>query len=178
MEDINALIEKAKAGDRQAFGKIYQLYYNRIYRFTFYLVFDELLADDITQNTFLKMWYALPKFKTQNGSIQSYLFTIARNLVTDHKRKKKEYKLDLALNISHEDNLIDKITNHEKEVILHKLLKKIDKDERQLLILRFFEDFSFHEISSIVNKKEGAIRVQTSRLLKKLKQIFLKNYAN
>lgn len=178
MENLIDLINKAKSGNKEAFGSIYKLYYEKIYRFIYYLVFDKHLAADLTQNTFLKMWHAIPKFRTKNGTIQSYLFTIARNLVIDFRRKKKELTLDLAQDISKDEDLITKISNGEQNEMLRDTLNALDEEERQLLILRFFEDLSMLEIAKVFNKQEGAIRVRIHRILKKMRQYITQKYAN
>lgn len=172
------LINKAKAGDKEAFGSIYKLYFEKIYRFIYFLVMDDQLAADLSQNTFLKMWQVLPRFKTESGTIQAYLFTIARNLVTDFRRRKKEYTLEQIQNIGKEDGILNTIESNDERKILQQIMQTLDEDERQMLILRYFEELSMREIAKVVKRDEGTIRVKIHRLLKKLRETYLAKYAN
>jgi len=172
------LIKKAKKGDKNAFGDIYSLYLTRIYRFTYYLVYNEAQAEDITQDVFLKAWQYLPKFSVKRGTIQAFLYTIARNLVIDYRRKKKEVKLQtpMVMSLASRENVEEGYLDGEKKNIVHEALGELKKDESELIILRYFEELSFAEIAEIVKGNEGSLRVKIHRVLKKLKdQIQRKN---
>lgn len=165
------LVRKAKKGDKDAFGDLYKLFLNRIYRFVYYLVGDEFLAEDITQNTFLKAWNWLPNFSLSRGTFQSFLFTVARNLVIDNQRKKKEFSLELQDGeaLKSEEDLEEKVAKVEEAEALQKALSQLSTFDRQLVILRYFEELSFNEVSDIVGKKEGSIRVRVHRALAELR---------
>src|SRR5258707_9555278 len=111
MDDLARLIQAAQEGDIQAYGQIYQLFYKRIFRFCRGYLSDDQQAADICQDTFIKAWLALPNFSLKKGgSFQAYLFRIARNLLVDKSRKKKELSLELAQEVeevSHFEEEID-----------------------------------------------------------------------
>ncbi len=164
------LVEAAKKGDKDAFGEIYRLFLSRIYRFVYYLVYDESLAEDITQDTFIKAWKAMPGFSLKKGTIQAYLFTIARNLVIDNQRKKKEISLEaVVVDFEGSDNLEKSYIDSEERGMVRKALTCLDGAEKQMVILRYFEEFSYAEIARVVGKNEGTIRVKVHRTLGKLK---------
>lgn len=168
-KDEQVLIEKAKTGDKDAFGKLYQKYLNRIFRFIYYLIHDYESSQDITQNTFMKAWNSLPRFDMEKGTLQSFLFTIARNTVIDFQRKKKSVSLETIEEIiSNEDVEKEAIRSEEKQTIL-KALSYLETDEKQIIALRYFEELSFSEIAEVMQIKEGALRVRIHRILKKLK---------
>src|SRR4030088_1611401 len=105
MDDLEDLIHKAQTGDHKAYGEIYKLFYKRIYRYCHINVYDEAIAADICQETFVKAWRSLPSFSLKNGgSLQAYLFRIARNLIIDLSRKKQEVSIELAENIATVEN--------------------------------------------------------------------------
>ncbi len=178
-EDVPELIQRAQRGDKEAFGQIYKIYLKKIYRYIYYMIQNRQLAEDITQNAFIKAWKALPSFAfTKNGTFQAYLFKIARNLLTDYQRKKKDISLELIADVVKSDeDLIDYVTRKEEEKTVGNALATLDDDERQIVVLRYFEELSFSEISKIVGKNEGAIRVQVHRILIKLKNR-IKDYGN
>ncbi len=174
-QELIELVEQAKVGKKWAFGKLYGLFYQRIYRFIYYLTYDKQLSEDLTQNTFLKAWRALPNFSTAKGTFQSFLFTIARNLVIDVKRKNKEFYLDENIDISSKEDLEDEYQRQESKQVIAKALEGLEPEEKQIVILRYFEELSFAEIARVINKKEGALRVRIHRILIKLKEQLEKN---
>lgn len=167
------LVRLAKEGNKDAFGEIYQLYLERVYRFVLYLVYDEPLAQDLTQETFVRAWKYLPKFRLgDGGTMQSFLYTIARNLVIDHQRKHTELSLDNEAGslISSNEDLEKSYLNEETEREVENALKNLSDFDRQIVILRFFEDLPFKDVAKILNKKEGALRVRLHRSLEVLKE--------
>jgi RNA polymerase sigma-70 factor (ECF subfamily) len=170
-EDYNKFVEKAISGDKEAFGELYRFFLNRIYRFIYYLVGDEFSAEDITQNTFLKAWNSLPNFSIDRGTFQSYLYTIARNLVIDSQRKKKEISLEgeFGDTIAFEEEPEKDIWRKESMQKVRDVLKVLPDLDRQLVVLRFFEDMHFDEISEVLGKKPGALRVRIHRVLETLR---------
>lgn len=171
MENLYELVLKAQRGDKSAFGKLYNEYYKKIYRYAMVNIYKKDLAQDICQETFIRAWKALPNFSFENGgTFQAYIFRIARNLIIDLSRKKKELALEEYLNIETGENEEERI---DKDAEIEKLkieLSKMDQRDRQILILRYFEDMSYSEISKITGIKEGALRVKAMRLLNKVKE--------
>lgn len=169
------LVKQAKQGNKESFGEIYKLYLDRIYRFVLYLVYDEPVAQDLTQETFIKAWNFLPKFKIGVGTLQSFLYTVARNLVLDHQRKKPNLSLDNEAGeaIPDRTNIEEQILTVETENSIALALKNLPEFDRQIVILRFFEDLPFKEVARILKKDEGALRVRLHRALQTLK-IYLK----
>jgi len=170
-DDYNEYVKSAIAGDKEAFGELYRIFLNKIYRFTYYLVGDEFSAEDITQNTFLRAWKGLANFSMNSGTFQSYLYTIARNLVIDTQRKKKAYSLTGLEDVieSKEDPEIEVWKGQVSEKV-HQALADLETDDQQIIILRFFEEMQFDEISKVVGSNSGAIRVKVHRLMGILKQ--------
>lgn len=168
---LDDLVKAAGNGDKEAFGEIYNFFLSRIYRFVYYLVYDEAQAEDITQETFIKAWNAMPRFSLKKGTIQAYLFTIARNLVVDYQRKKKEISLESGKlpDLPGEENLEKRFIKKEETDLVKDALSKLDKEDKEILIMKYFEDFSYTQIGRIIGKKEGAIRVGVHRTLLKLR---------
>lgn len=170
-DDYNKYVKRAVNGDKDAFGVLYKIFLNKIYRFTYYLIGDEFSAEDITQNTFLKAWNGMPRFSPDRGTFQSYLYTIARNLVIDNQRKKKIYSLeDMGDVIESKENQEHDFWRDEAMQKVHEALDDLEEDDRQIIILRFFEEMHFDEISEVIGKESGAIRVRVHRLMGVLKQ--------
>src|SRR5262245_50670383 len=95
LEEITAmrseqdLVTQAIAGDTEAFGELYGLHRESIYRYIIVRVESAAEAEDLTGQVFLKAWEALPGYEQREARFSSWLYQIARNLVIDHQRARK-----------------------------------------------------------------------------------------
>ncbi len=179
-EEVEKLVLSAKKGCKTAYGKIYEIYIKKIYRYVYFMVYSKELAEDITQNAFIKAWISLPGFDQKRGTFQSYLYAIARNLVFDFQRKRKEISLEVIADILPSNEDLEEIVNQSMvKEITQKALSTLEDEEKEIVVLRYFEEMSYAEIGKILGKGEGAVRVRLHRILKKLKA-YLKenNYEN
>lgn len=168
--DINNLVKEAIKGNRQAYGEIYRYFLPKIYRFVYFQVYEKDEASDLTQETFLKAWKALPDFHTDAGTFQSFLFRVAKNLTIDYFRKKKEVILNNLPEIESTDNTEELIDRDLNTKMISNVLVNLQQEEKQIIILRYFEDLPFAEIADITGIHEGNLRVKTHRILDKLKK--------
>lgn len=171
---IDQLAVKAKAGDKNAFGDLYEALVEKIYRFIFFKVSDKETAEDLTQEVFLKIIKNLKNYK-DDGTFLAWAYTIARNLVIDHYRSEKP-KISLE---SIQDSLQSDEPDFEVKEAYEALIVNINKlttEEQEVLTLHSIEQYSFEEIAKITGKSEGALRVIKYRSLLKLKKLM--NYAN
>jgi len=87
--DLNKLVEKAADGDYAAFGELYSLYLDRIFRYVFYQVKDRMRAEDITEEIFIKAWKAIASCKGKEPTFSAWLYRIAHNYLIDIFRSNK-----------------------------------------------------------------------------------------
>lgn len=170
MQKLQTLVVRAKTGDKDAFGQLYREYFLKIYRFIYSSIRNRELSEDLTQNTFLKCWRSFSTYSSARASFQTYLFAIARNLLIDWFRKKKEVSLEAIAEQPSRESVEDEAVKHEEKIIVWSALFRLKELDRQLVILRYFEELSFADIAMIVGKREGAVRVHTHRILKELKK--------
>jgi RNA polymerase sigma-70 factor (ECF subfamily) len=168
--DHTYLIDKARNGDFDAYGELYDIYLNRIYKYVFYQVRDKMTAEDLTQEIFMKAWKALTTYKGKGLTFSAWLYRIANNHVIDHFRaNKRKRNLDkqLAANIEMKEH------NPEAQQIQNDLLRAISSlppEQKQLIILKFVEDLDNKEIEHIMHKGQGAIRIMQMRALASLRK--------
>ena len=113
----------------------------------------------------------MANFSMDSGTFQSYLYTIARNLVIDIQRKKKAYPLNgLEEVIESQEDPVTEVWKGEISEKIRQALADLDTEDRQIIILRYFEEMQFGEISEVVGSNPGAIRVKVHRLMGLLKQ--------
>lgn len=176
MTDFAQVIEKAKRGDTKAFQEIYHEFYKKIFRYCLFNGQNEDGAKDICQEVFLRAWKSLPSFSLKNGgTIQAFLFRIARNLLIDLSRKKKVYALQEYEEIETNEDFIEDLAREQSIKNVKTALSELEEKDRQIVILRYFEELSTADVAKAIGMKEGALRVRIHRTLKKLEDILIKH---
>ncbi len=158
--------------DAQHFNELYDLHFEKIYNFIFFRTHHKETAEDLTSKTFIKAWENLEQFNGEKGSFSTWLYSIARNNVIDHFRKTKNQgesvDLDSIINISTQE---DVNWNTSMKLELEKVkeyLKTIPDDQRDIIIMRVWDDLSYKEIASILNKSEASCKMTFYRAIEKL----------
>ncbi len=174
LEQETQWVELAIQGDADSFARLYDSYIDRLYRFIYFRVGNEQMAEDLSSQVFLKAWENLGRYETRGLSFGAWLFRIARNLVIDHYRTKKEHEpleedglagSDPALMV---DGSLD--AQFEAEW-LRSAMRQLTDDQRTVLALKFIEGLSTAEIAAIMGKRQGAVRALQLRGLQALAEI-------
>ena len=174
-----ALVERAQAGDAEAFGLIYDRYLDTVFRFIYFRVGNRQLAEDLTADTFLRALKRISSFTWQGRDLGAWLVTIARNLVADHF-KSGRYRLEVTtgdvLDADREDRgpegspeaaVVDHITN----VALLTAVKQLNPEQQECIVLRFLQGFSVAETAQAMGKNEGAIKALQYRAVRALARL-------
>ncbi len=177
-ETIRAAVARAQRGDREAFAELYRQYLTPIYRFVFLRVKSREEAEDLTQSVFMKAWAAIREYRERGNPFSAWLYAIARNAVVDRWKKKKEVRLgaeeqdDLFARIPDDaPNPTERAESRERQERIRTAIQHLSEDQQELVILKFIDDLSNHEISAITGKSEDAIRQLQFRALKALRNI-------
>jgi RNA polymerase sigma-70 factor (ECF subfamily) len=175
-QELEILVRKAIAGDEIAFGQIYDLYFEKVYRFIYFRVSHRESAQDLVADVFVKVWDKLGKIQDVR-SFNGWIYQIARNLVIDHYRSRKQ-DIDISLLenvLEYEDNMVDRanLTFQQKAFISE--LKNLTPEQQMVIKMKFLEDLDNSEIAKILDKSEGAIRVIQHRAIAELKHLLDKD---
>jgi RNA polymerase sigma-70 factor, ECF subfamily len=173
-EEIEVLVLKAQKGNQEAFAELYDVFIDPIYRYVYYRV-NQADVEDVVENIFLKIWENVRKYRRQkNTRFSSWIFRIAHNMVIDYYRSNKVHEYDeLDLNLvdhNREHNPIRKTQDSLNQRDLKAALTKVKKQYRDILIYKFINEFSNKEISQILKKSEGSLRILQFRALRALKK--------
>lgn len=160
------------ANYKKEFGKIYDKYITKIYRFIFLKVNSEEIAQDLCSETFLKGWESY-KNNPKIDNISAFLYRIARNLVIDHYRQKSRTQFVSTENMP----IIDSTQEVEEKAAVSLdmdqvriVLADLKDDYQNMIIWRYLEQLSVSEIAKMTNKTEDATRVMLCRALKSLRE--------
>jgi len=169
---IRRLVARAKNYDPKAFGKLYELYVKKIYRYILFRVGNYHIAEDLTQNVFYKALNSIDKFKFKSVPFSSWLFTIASNILKNYYRDKvveKKYLFE-----TNKDLQISKMNVQlifEKEIDKQDLINAINRlneEQRQVIIFKFISGLKNKEVSKIMKKSLGAVKSLQYRALRNL----------
>lgn len=161
-ERLIALVELARAGDKEAFGLLYDHYQASVYRFLYYRTRSQTLAEDLTSETFFRALRSMNGFRWQGKDFGAWLMTIARNLTMDHyKAGRTRLELTTEDMSPHDDTtegpegaVIAGLTN---EVLL-KALTELPVEQRECLIMRFLQGLSIAETAKALDRSDGAVK--------------------
>ena len=172
--DVESLIDRAVGGDAEAFGRLYDMYADRIYRHIYYRISNIEDARDLTQEVFMKAWQALPRYRRTKTPFLGWLFTISHNRVIDYYRTKKDcaYLNDNAILIEDREGSPERLAEDQfTQQEIRRVIIQLPKDQQQVILMSFIEGFAYKEIATALNKTEGNIRVIMYRALKKMREI-------
>src|SRR3989344_3738260 len=153
------------------FIETYDAYGSDIYRFCLLKVSRKEVAEDIAQEVFMRFWQAI-KEGTEFRNARALLYTIARNLVIDWYRKKKESSLDtlqeLGIDFAGED--VKRITEHAEHEEVLRVINDLDEPSKEALMLRFVDGLSPRDIAALSGETPNAVSVRINRAIKKVQQ--------
>lgn len=159
--------------DTEAFSALYRRYLVRIYRYVRFHARNSEEAADLTQQVFLRALDALPRYKERGIPFSAWLFRIARNLVTDSHREKKNTAVwdPVTLEqITSPDSPEGSVLRDETHAYIRALLNTLSPHKREMLSLRFGAGLTAKEIANVVGKSEAAVHKEINRTLKALKE--------
>jgi len=167
---VRRLVDRAKVGDAEAFGGLYDRFQPEIVRYLTHRTRDADAAEDLAQQVFLKAWQAIPRYEDRGVPFKAWLYRMAHNQMVDHFRSRRPTSdlegLDLPVESEAETLLLD----GEMQEALKGALERLTEDHRQVLVLRFLMEKSAREIGEIMGRKEVTIRGLQMRALQSLRR--------
>lgn len=153
-----------------AFREIYEANSKRIYRLCFTYTADSAAANDLLQETFLKVWQNLDKFRNQ-AMISTWIYRIAVNTcLTYLKSEKRQAKDELTPFIA--ENEKEEVSGKKEEIdMLYQCISKLEESER-LLITMVLDELPYPEIAEVSGISEGNLRVKIHRIKQKLTELY------
>ncbi len=167
---IENLVARSVNGDADAFGELYVMHVEKIYRYVFYHVYNRTESEDITQEVFLKAWRAISSCRGKEKTFSSWLYRIAHNQMVDTIRKRQRHqsvRIETVENISATTSGVEGYLEQQE---LLRVLECLSPNQRQVIVLKFIEGLDNHEIADTMGKSEGAIRILQMRALSALKK--------
>jgi len=165
------IITECQIGNLDDFGRLYDKYIKKIYDFTYYRVLHKETAEDLTSKIFFKALENINKYQANKGSFSSWLYRIAKNTITDYYRTKKEV-IDIAdiWDLKSDEDIEKDIENKQELDEIKKYLNKLSPEQREIVIMRVWNELSYKEIAEIIDKSEDSCKMMFSRTITSLRR--------
>ncbi len=170
--DYDAMLQKAKQGDRQALTAIYDAFYTPLYRYVYRQVEGEETARDLTADVFHRLLQAIQKETGPDQYLQAWLYRVAHNTIVDHYRR-MQYRDHLPLleqMASAEDDPIRLAEANIAAAQVRQSMRQLTPDQQQVIALKFFAGLSNQEIALTIAKPIGAVKALQHRAIAALQR--------
>jgi RNA polymerase sigma factor (sigma-70 family) len=166
------IMEAVKNGDLQQASLLFERYHKRIYNFLARMTVDRDLAEDLTQNVFLRIIKYKSSYR-EGMRFQSWIYQVARNIFSDHYQANKNKFSDFIE--------VDKISDHvpeseesfereEQEKLLTRSMAMLNDEQRELLVLTRFQHMKYEDVAVIMDTTVANIKVKVHRAIAKLRE--------
>jgi RNA polymerase sigma-70 factor (ECF subfamily) len=171
---IARLVAAAQGGDVDAFCELYRVFAPRVYRFCRFRVVRPVDAEDLVQETFERAIEALPRYEDRGLPFAAWLFRIARNLVIDFERSRRDdLDLDDLVRSRGEAGGADGLDGAIERDALLQGMAGLTVDQREVIAYRFFADLTARETGRLMNRHEATVRALQSRAIAALRRRLL-----
>lgn len=144
MEQDLILILRMKQGNEKAWDQFVRKYYPEILKYCGFHCPDRELAEDLTQETFLRFFGALPQYQ-HRGKVKNYLYTIAGNLCRDQYSARHPLPLEAAGDVGR-----DPIPEAEERLLLGRAIRRLPEEQREVMILHYYQGLKLSEVAAIL----------------------------
>ncbi|HEX2913302.1 MAG TPA: RNA polymerase sigma factor [Chloroflexia bacterium] len=179
VSDTPALLLAAIKGDVEAFGGLYELYYEKVFRYCAYRVRLRTEAEDLTAEVFLKAWQAIPRYRMASAPFLAWLYRIAHNVLFNYRRKLNQlyeaadsgldqFLVESILDENLSNNPLKSLIQQSQHRSLYQALTQLPVDQQNVLYFRFVEGLSHNDIAVILDKNASTVRGIQFRALEAL----------
>jgi len=164
------IMDAVKNGELAQASVLFERYNKRIFNFLRQLCNDAMLAEDLTQNVFLRMIKYRSSYR-EGHRFQAWIYQMARNVFADHYQANKNKAFVDVEKMS--DHFADTDEHDdEREALLHRSLAKLNDEQRELLVLTRFQQLKYEEVAEIMNTTVANIKVKVHRAIGKLREVY------
>ena len=173
-DDI-ALMQKIAGRDQNALLELYEKYGKAVYSLAFRVLNNSVLAEEVTQDTFLKVWHQTTRWDSERGKLKSWLMTIAQFTAIDRLRQERRQPAVLpdAIDDSDETTRFGDQGQWQEGSTLHLLIAQLPKQQASLIELAFFYGMSHNDIAVTLHIPLGTVKTRLRSGLKRLREMWV-----
>lgn len=163
------IMDAVKNGELQRMSVLFDRYHKRIFNFLRHLAQDTPVAEDLTQNVFLRLLKYRHSYRS-GSRFQPWVFQTARNVLADHYQTEKNktfMDVEKIGDVPEEENDQDV-----REELLHRCLSKLSSEQREVLVLTRFEQLKYEEVAEMLNLTVANVKVKVHRAIARLRELY------
>lgn len=172
--DDNLLVKRVAQGDESAFLTLYDCYVSRVHALTFHILGDRMLAEEATQDTFLKLWSRAHSYLSDRGPLLPWLLTIARRTALDRLRlEARRPTLSDSNDPTEAWETIadgDGLPEENRWRSMHFAVQALSPEHRQVIELAYYQGLSQSEIAEVLGWPIGTVKTRLRTAMEKLRQ--------
>lgn len=170
----NELVILLKANDKTAFEYLYDNYAAGLYGIILRIVKDDDKADDVMQDSFIKIWKNIASYDASKGTLFTWLLNVARHTAIDRSRTDAKFENNIDWNLVTENNLMPRliVDSDASAFDLKEIVDKLMPEKRQLIELLYFEGYTHEEASEYLRLPLGTVKSRVRKALLELRQVF------
>ena len=168
------IMEAVKSGDLQQATLLFERYNKRIFNFLARMTIDRALAEDLTQNVFLRIIKYRSTYR-DGAKFQSWIYQVARNVFSDHYQAvKNKYQnfVDVEKISDHVPESDEDEVQSEKELLLQRSMARLTHEQRELLVLTRFQHMKYEDVAELMDTTVANIKVKVHRALIRLREYY------
>jgi len=174
----HALMLAVRDGELDALGELFERHHGPLFGFLVKLTGDRAAAEDVAQVVFQRMLKYRHTYR-DDGCFTAWMYHLARRCASDHFRKSHAapHATDPVALLDHPDEAPhagDRARARDDQALLHTALARLDRDDREVLLLSRFQELSFAEIAGILECSVGAAKVRAHRALHELRDVYFR----
>ena len=171
LADEHDLLERARRLERQALGRIYDLYSPGVYRYALRRLGEAASAEDCVAETFSRLLQALQRGKGPRDHLRAYLYRMAHNWIVDQYRRQPAAPDELTERFPDAGgNPEEQVRERLRDARLREALRRLTSDQQQVIALKFLEGWENQEIARALGKPVGAVKSLQHRALASLQR--------
>lgn len=166
------LIYRIQHGEKELLEELIQKYYDNIYRFCYYKTGNASISYDLTQETFLRLIKYMENYE-HKGKLKNYIVTIAINVCNSYFYKNNT-KFEELNNSCSDEGTLKELGKIEQKDIIMKALNRLPEKQKEVIILRYYEDLKIRDIAKMIDEKIPTVKSRLKQGIEKLNKSFSK----
>jgi RNA polymerase sigma-70 factor (ECF subfamily) len=167
-----------RSGDLDCMGELFERHHGPLFGYLYKLTGDRMAAEDVTQTVFQRMLKYRHTYRDE-GRFTAWMYHLGRRCATDHFRKSASAPqgmdpADIDARPDDSRGADEAAQRQDDHALLHRALGKLDRDDREVLLLSRLQELSFAEVAQVLECSVGAARVRAHRALRTLREHYLK----
>ncbi len=175
-DEIKQIAMRAARNDQEAFSRLYRLYFPQVFTFINFRVSSREDAEDLANVVFEKALRAIERYQPKPAQFSTWLYTIAKNCIIDHYRRRRlpvddEAEASAIASMDLSADPVARLLDEERKRTLREALHVLTEEQREVVECRFFFELSIQETAQAMGKTEGAVKAMQFRALENLHRL-------